>query len=352
MTVTKAERTLDAALAALAERPGGMLIREMEEALPGELHRYLREAVRRGVQSELIEYAPDRDGRGGARAYRLTPAAPAAASGAGEPGPAPPPKVAREPAPGSLGHAILLLLSGSENGMTCAEVIAMHGAAPSKRIQCMYADRLRAALSLGYVRRQRERRTDARGRTRETWVWQVTGEGRDALAGICSPKPAPAPKAKYAWAAGAAARHEAGEQVNSIARSLPVSAHTVKRAIEARGVTVVPHSRAQPPWAAQAARRYEAGETRTALASEYGVWTGKMGDVLEREGVTLRDRRAAGRMWRAARGGPGPEPAKPAEPARAEIAAPSDAVVPAPGTAGEVTVISSGAHSPQLSSRQ
>ena len=48
MTVTKAERTLDAALAALAERPGGMLIREMEEALPGELHRHLREAVQIG----------------------------------------------------------------------------------------------------------------------------------------------------------------------------------------------------------------------------------------------------------------------------------------------------------------
>lgn len=345
--MTKVWRARGAVLAALAGRPGGMLIRELGDVLAGELRGQLRPAVQRGVRDGLIGYAPERDGRNGARAYRLTPAGLEAASRAGEPAPArrrrrrPPPG----PVPGGRGHAILALLEGSRDGMTCPEIITASGGTPSPGAQNHYNDALRAALSLGYVRRRRERRADSRGRLRETWVWQVTQEGAGARARASSPPapapapsaPARAPKAEYAWAAGAAARHGQGESVRSIAVGLGVSCGTVKRALEARGVAIVRYSRVQPPWAAQAAQRYEAGESCQALARGYGETIDRMRAVLKRAGVTLRDRKAAALMRQAARGRPRPEPAEPGRPARADSTAPARAAIASPGAEGEVT---------------
>ena len=349
---TRVGRARLAALAALAGRPGGMLIRELGDVLAGELRGQLRLAVQRGVRDGLIGYAPERDGRNGARAYRLTPAGREAASRAGEPDPAPqPPKAAPRHLPGSRGHAILALLEGGGDGMTCREIITASGGAPSRGAQNHYNDSLRAALSLGYVRRRRERRADAHGRGRETWVWQVTQEGAGARARASSPPapapsaPAKAPKAPYAWAAGAAARHGQGESVRSIAVSLGVSGGAVKRALEARGVTIVPNSRVQPPWAAQAAQRYEAGESCRALARGHDVPDSRMSAVLKRAGVTLRDRKAAAMIRQAARGRPGPEPA---EPARPEGIAPARAAIPSPGAEGEVTWARPDARTPQI----
>ena len=339
--MTKIGRAHGAVLAALAVRPRGMLIREMRDVLAGELRGQLRPAVQRGVRDGLIGYAPERDGQNGARAYRLTPTGLEAASRPGKPGTAhrgrrrPPPG----PAPGSRGHAILALLEASRDGMTCPEIITASGGEPSRAAQNHYNDALRAALSLGHVRRSQERRADARGRGRATWVWQVTQEGAAARARASSPPalsapapsaPARAPKAQYAWAAGAAARHEQGESVRSIAVSLGVSSGTVKRALEARGATIVPNSRVHPPWAAQAAQRYEAGESCQALACGYGETTDRMRAILTCAGVTLRNRQAAAMMRQALRGRPGPEPARPARsegtarPQPTEITAPQN----------------------------
>jgi transposase len=310
-----------------------MLIREMKEVLAEELHGQLRLAVQRGVRDGLIGYAPDRDGQNGERAYRLTPAGREAASCPGEPAPAPqPPKVTPGPVPGSRRRAVLALLAGSRDGMTCPEIITAAGGTPSQGEQNRYNGALQAALSRRYVTRQREPRADARGRSRPAWVWQVTQEGADALTRAPSPQaPAPtsAPKAEYAWAAGAAGRHGKGESVHSIAVSLGVTSRTVKRALEARGVTIVPNSSVQPPWAAQAAQRYDAGESCRALARGYDVSVDRMRTVLKRAGVTLRRRKATG-------------------PAHAESTAPARAAIASPGTKGTATAPSPDARSPQL----
>jgi hypothetical protein len=342
--VTKVGRARAAALAALAGRPGGMFIKEVREVLAVALRGQLRLAIQYGIRDGLVEYAPERDGQNHARAYRLTPAGREAASRPGEPASSPQRRKAA-PVPGRRGRAILALLEGSRDGMTCREIITASGGTPSAGAQNHYNQVLRAVLRLGYVTRHRECRAGSRGRGRETWVWQVTREGA-TRARASSP---PAPKAEYAWAAGAAARHGRGESVHSIGVSLGVDGSTVKRALEARGVTIVTHSRVQPPWAAQAAQRYEAGEACPALARRYGETADRMGAILKRAGVTLRSRKAAAMLRQAARGRPGPGPAEPAGP---ESTAPARAAIPSPGTEGEMTVASPDTRSPLLNFRQ
>ena len=102
-------------------------------------------------------------------------------------------RAGQRPPGGAHALAILTVLDGSTGGMTCPQIITADGGTPSRGTQSQYGERLRSALTLGYLTRHREPRTDRLGRTRPTWVWQLTGTGRDAL--TPAPRPQPRPRA-------------------------------------------------------------------------------------------------------------------------------------------------------------
>jgi hypothetical protein len=266
-----------AILETLAQQPNGMLTREMQKAAPVELHKAISRTAPFGVRIGLIEYALYRYGQHHGQTYQITSTG-LAALRSGEPDLAPVPKRARALRPRHRRYAILTILSGNSGGMSCTEIIKADGGTPTAGMQCKYGELLRTALDLGYVTRFSEHRIDDRGYRRITWIWQITQEGRAALAADSAPRPQPksepSTKGKYAWVADAARRHHNGETIDALAQSLGVHRRTVRHALEAAGHTII----------------------LVRPADAYNVSPGRIRTILQRDGVTMRNQKAAANM--------------------------------------------------------
>jgi len=135
-------------------------------------------------------------------------------------------RAGQRPASAARAIAILTVLNGSTGGMTCPQIITSDGGTPLRSTQSQYGERLRSALTLGYLTRHREPRTDRLGRTRPTWIWQITGTGRDALTPLprAQPRPRPQPRSAGAQVTGAGPgtgnRLEPGVCREQVARAL------------------------------------------------------------------------------------------------------------------------------------
>lgn len=151
-------------------------------------------------------------------------------------------------------------------------------------------------------------------------IYQITDAGRRLVAAIEAPRPEPPKRQRteYVWAADAERRHLEGEAISALAANYHVSAQTVQRALERRGVQIRqrverPRKHRQPEWGTDAAQRYRDGETRLRLCAAYQVSDSKMVRVLKAEGVTLRSAREVRRLTASAhRQGPEPDDTAPA----------------------------------------